>query len=94
MLLDPPGEARRWFLKAQDDLRAGNLDLAATPPLVLRVLQEVCVWGGRSEGTLRGPWERRISAEPFDFLQGFDIGGIQRPPGLPRLDQVIEPNHR
>lgn len=44
--------------------------------MVLRVLQEVCVWGGRSEGTLRGPWERRISAEPSDFLQRFDIGGI------------------
>lgn len=34
MPLDPPGEARRWFLKAQEDLRAGNLDLTATPPLV------------------------------------------------------------
>ena len=43
MPLDPPGELRRWFLKAQDDLRAGNLDLTATAPLVLRVLREVCV---------------------------------------------------
>ncbi len=43
MPLDPPGEARRWFLKAQDDLRAGSLDLTATPPLVLRVLWEVWV---------------------------------------------------
>lgn len=32
--LDPAGDARRWFLKAYDDLRAGDLDLSAAPPLV------------------------------------------------------------
>ena len=43
MLLAPPDAEWRWFLKAQDDLRASNLDLTATPPLVLRVLREVWV---------------------------------------------------
>ena len=34
MPLDRATDVRRWFVKARNDLRAGEVDLAAAPPLV------------------------------------------------------------
>lgn len=59
MPLDPATDARRWFRTAQEDLRAGNHDLDATPPLVEdalfhaqqaaeKTVKRFLVWHGRA----------------------------------------------